>query len=39
MANYQNRNTPNSQDLVYWIITAFLLVSVWPEGLFLREWR
>ena len=35
MANYQNRNTPNSQDLVYWIITAILLVSVWPIGLFL----
>lgn len=35
MANYQNRNTPNSQDLVYWIITALLLVSIWPVGLFL----
>ena len=35
MANYQNRNTPGSQDLVYWIITVFLLVSIWPVGLFL----
>ncbi|MGN8896434.1 5-bromo-4-chloroindolyl phosphate hydrolysis family protein [Flavonifractor sp. HCP28S3_F3] len=35
MANYQNRNTPNSQDLVYWIITALLLVTIWPIGLFL----
>lgn len=35
MANYQNRNTPNSQDLVYWIITALLLVTIWPVGLFL----
>ena len=35
MANYQNRNTPNSQALVYWIITALLRVSIWPVGLFL----
>lgn len=35
MASYQNRNAPDSQDLVYWIVTIVLLISVWPIGLFL----
>ena len=35
MASYQNHNTPDSQELIYWIITVVLLVSVWPVGLFL----
>lgn len=35
MASYQNRNTPDSQDLVYWIITIVLLGTFPPVGIFL----
>ena len=35
MASYPNRNTPNSQDLLYWIITVIMLGTFFPVGVFL----
>ena len=35
MASYQNWNTPDFQDLMYWIITVVLLATFFPVGLFL----
>lgn len=35
MATYQNRNTPDSQELLYWIITVIMLATVFPIGLIL----
>lgn len=35
MATYQNRNTPDPQDLMYWTITVILLATVFPIGLIL----
>ena len=36
MANYSDRNQPDSRELISWIVTIVLLISpVWPVGLFL----
>lgn len=35
MANYQSPNVPDPQDLIYWIVTVFLLATFFPVGLFL----
>ena len=35
MAYYDNPNRNDSGDLIYWIVTIVLLVSIWPVGLFL----